>query len=479
MDSWPSKRRHVIGAFWATILLGVPLWYFTTQVSRAPLPAIPVFPAIRPVISIKVDGIEAFSSHMLTTGLNLMQNTHRFSNDTSILNGYTIDWRESSSFSSQILPGTRQWNVRSSASQSQNLEESLMSYTLAILKDERHRIESILTPHIKAPDLRVVKYNPGYDLVFSLLNGAGSLPSATWNMQNSLTSIMGPILTDIAAVGDFSIESQVQYYADLTFDPVFDPDTKEYILQKSDLKNFMNSAEWNLATAQGSSKPLNFIIYVPRPEHRPLVIREGDLPVATNSFLLPQFGSILIHNPQSQANSDIPDNSSLDEIIHIFSKHFLTLMGMPSVPYAFGDASKWRIDGLIRQRLVETMLSAQQTLKSIPKVVNQIPNMHVPRRVAILISEGIAALNSAQQCLEKGDIEVALQHSRLAVQHAEEAFFDDKMVSLLYFPDEHKYGVYMPLFGPLLLPLVMAGIRELKVFLVKWRASRSSPSRRA
>lgn len=461
-----------MGAFWATILLGVPLWYFTTQVSRARLPDIPTFPAIRPVIPVKVDGIDTFSSHMLTTGLNLVQTIHRFSNDTSLMNGYTIDWREEPSFSSQILPSTRQWNVRSPAALSQNLEESLMSYTLAILEDERHRIESILTPQARAPDLRVVNYSPAYDLVFSLLNGAGSLPSPSWNLQTSLTAIIAPILSDLASVSEFSIESQVQYYADLTFDPVFDPETKEYVLQKSDLKNFINSAEWNLATAQGISKPLNFIVYVPRPEHRPLVIREGHHPVTTNSFLLPQFGSILIHNPHSQIDSSADDDSSLDDIIRIFSKHFLTLMGMPTIPDAFGDASRWRVDGLLRQRLVETMLSAQQTLQSIPKVVNQIPNMHVPGHVAILIKQSIAGLKSAQLSLEYGDIESALRHARQAVKEAEEAFFDDKMVSLLYFPDEHKYGVYMPLFGPLLLPLVMAGMKELKVFLVNRRMQR-------
>lgn len=98
--------------------------------------------------------------------------------------------------------------------------------------------------------------------------------------------------------------------------------------------------------------------------------------------------------------------------------------------------------------------------------------MHVPGHVAILIKQSIAGLKSAQLSLEYGDIESALRHARQAVKEAEEAFFDDKMVSLLYFPDEHKYGVYMPLFGPLLLPLVMAGMKELKVFLVNRRMQR-------
>jgi phosphatidylinositol glycan class S len=67
---------------------------------------------------------------------------------------------------------------------------------------------------------------------------------------------------------------------------------------------------------------------------------------------------------------------------------------------------------------------------------------------------------------------VALQHSSLALEYAEKAFFDDKMVSMLYFPDEHKYAIYTPLFGPLALPLLMALLRELQRMFKGWKASR-------
>lgn len=43
------------------------------------------------------------------------------------------------------------------------------------------------------------------------------------------------------------------------------------------------------------------------------------------------------------------------------------------------------------------------------------------------------------------------------------------MVSMLYFPDEHKYGVYLPLFGPLFFPLITALIREVRIFIKSWK----------
>lgn len=42
------------------------------------------------------------------------------------------------------------------------------------------------------------------------------------------------------------------------------------------------------------------------------------------------------------------------------------------------------------------------------------------------------------------------------------AFFNPNMLGQLYFPNEHKYAVYTPLFGPLAVPLLVAGIRLLK-----------------
>jgi len=35
------------------------------------------------------------------------------------------------------------------------------------------------------------------------------------------------------------------------------------------------------------------------------------------------------------------------------------------------------------------------------------------------------------------------------------------MVGQVYFPDEHKVAVYVPLLGPMGVPLVLAGVKEL------------------
>ena len=47
---------------------------------------------------------------------------------------------------------------------------------------------------------------------------------------------------------------------------------------------------------------------------------------------------------------------------------------------------------------------------------------------------------------------------------ASRAFFSPGMLALLYFPAEHKYGVYIPLFAAALIPPLITALRELKAW---------------
>lgn len=62
-----------------------------------------------------------------------------------------------------------------------------------------------------------------------------------------------------------------------------------------------------------------------------------------------------------------------------------------------------------------------------------------------------------------------LQHSARALTLASRAFFNPSMLALLYFPAEHKYAVYTPLFASAMIPMVVTVLREVKA----WRAERA------
>ena len=66
----------------------------------------------------------------------------------------------------------------------------------------------------------------------------------------------------------------------------------------------------------------------------------------------------------------------------------------------------------------------------------------------------------------------ALEYSSKALSLSSRAFFDPGMLALLYFPPEHKYAVYSPLFASSLVPLVIALLRE----FFAWKRERKQPS---
>ena len=70
---------------------------------------------------------------------------------------------------------------------------------------------------------------------------------------------------------------------------------------------------------------------------------------------------------------------------------------------------------------------------------------------------------------------LALLHSSRALTLSSRAFFNPGMLALLYFPPEHTYAVYAPLFAPISLPLVTPVIREL---LARWKASRTAKEKK-
>jgi phosphatidylinositol glycan class S len=63
----------------------------------------------------------------------------------------------------------------------------------------------------------------------------------------------------------------------------------------------------------------------------------------------------------------------------------------------------------------------------------------------------------------------AFTYSAEAFNLASRAFFNPGMLALLYFPAEHKYAVYAPLFASAVIPLFVAALRE----FMAWKRQRT------
>ncbi|KAI5801454.1 GPI transamidase component PIG-S [Peziza echinospora] len=340
---------------------------------------------------------------------------------------------------------------------------------------------------------RMIRYSPTYHLTFSLFTGS-ALP-LSWDIAPAIETYLAPVLEALSPISNFTIDSQIQFYASFshTIKPQYNQELGSWTLTKDDLGNFINSAEWPLTSIK-NYPTINFIIYIPEHRVTPLIVPEAK--ERGNAWLLPQWGGITIWNPPTPPQDPTipppppvpeplpegeeegqeppvpevvplvggipPAHLTIDEIkpsLDIFAAQLLALLGTPS---SDSTSLPLRISSLTRQRASEAILSASTTLGSLSRLVRALPNIAIPVTVSTSVAKTLGALDNACAELKKGRFESALREGKVADEEAEKAFFERTMVAQVYFPEEHKVAVYLPLLGPVGVPLVMGLAKILK-----------------
>ena len=301
---------------------------------------------------------------------------------------------------------------------------------------------------------RAFKYASTYHLTFSLFTSSGA-PSA-WDIKQAIQDSIDPLLNRLSTISTFTIDSQVQLYASFSpsiAGPQYDSSSREWRLQRSDLSGFVNAAEWPLSPSIGSGPTLNFVLFVPSQEQTPLVLAE----TGGNSWVIPQWGGVQILNPTGKQTGNLTADD-LEPVMLTFADQLTSLLGLPHTPPSLA----MRIASLTRERAVSLVLSASSTLGALSRLTLKLTSIAIPDTVAKSVDETIHRLNEACMDIKTGHYESALTSARIAEGEAESAFFEPSMVGQVYFPEEHKVAVYVPLLGPMAVPLAMAAIKELK-----------------
>lgn len=314
---------------------------------------------------------------------------------------------------------------------------------------------------------RSLKYAPTYHLTVSLFTPVAS-PSG-WDIENALNEYFAPLLDWVSVISNFTVDTQVQLYA--TFSPSVqapqhESDLGVWTLREEDLSRFINAAEWPLSPSIGPGPTLNFIVYVPDPETSPLVVKGSN----STSWLIPQWGSVFILNPEPETagNLTVLNKEALQPAMLTFSHQLLSFLGVPHSP----PSLPLQLQTLTRVRAASLLLSASSTMGSLARLTVALPSIAIPETVSTAVDTTIWRLRSTCDALKNGRFTDALEHARIAEAEAEKGFFEKSMVGQVYFPDEHKVAVYLPLLGPVGVPLVMSALKELKrLWLVRKRAT--------
>ncbi|KAJ7064913.1 phosphatidylinositol-glycan biosynthesis class S protein-domain-containing protein [Mycena amicta] len=461
------NRRLIIASYWVVLIAALPIWWHTTSIERLSLPSSRVNAQANKELHLPIQ--IALEDASLVGSLQ-RQLDARIQRSPAVWKGLDVSVHGA-------LENEASYTITHDDSvitaHERRLTFPLRPGTLPLLVDT---LSGLLVPRLDMH--RVAHYAPRYRLAFTLLNedAAGGDTISSWDISNAISHHLSPIFSALSILHNFTIESQVQFHAPLAFSPQV---LSEGVgLTAEDLTVFVNSAEWTLSSSVSNDQVLHFIVFVPSAARRPVYILDSQgSPTSSESFLLPQWGGIVIYNPPSSDTLENPNrplpHAALKAIFPQFARQLLALLGVAKLPpgvhanpTSHAVLTGWQLDALLRRRAIQNAAEASETLQSIVKLVDQIENMPVGQDVRGDVQDSLTALD--QIYASTMSLNATLQQSANALTLASRAFFNPGMLALLYFPAEHKYAVYMPLFASAVIPLLATAVRE----IAAWRRQR-------
>lgn len=360
------------------------------------------------------------------------------------------------------------------ASQLQSLfaeEQATIAHILG--SGKRKSLPPELAARLSSRMTRSLQYAPTYHITLSLFTPS-STPSS-WEIEAAVKEYLEPLLDSISGISNFTVDTQVQLYASFSSSvqqPEFDASLGAWTLGEEDLSGFINAAEWPLSPSIGAGPTLNFVLYVPQESNVPLVVRDS----GATSWLIPQWGGVTIMNPAKSASRDSPNpqmllKEDIQPALMTFSHQLLSFLGALETPASL----PLQLRTLTRMRAASLLKSASSTMGSLANLTVALPSIAIPETVSSAVEKTLFHLRRSCDNLKAGEFNEALRNARVAETEAEKGFFEKSMVGQVYFPDEHKVAVYLPLLGPVAVPLIMSALKELRRIGTSFRKRRTKP----
>ncbi|RZC39918.1 PIG-S domain containing protein [Asbolus verrucosus] len=266
-----------------------------------------------------------------------------------------------------------------------------------------------------------------------------------------------PFLNQVSPVADFIVKSQWLYLVELGAIPRKIQD--HYALYEEQLPHVITPLEKKLWSHLSPRPCLNLVLYVSHC-NVPLFIYNNQNEKTDNAFLSPRWGGIYIVNPDKKSCDDKKFQPDLQLITATFIAQLRKMLKME------GTAQHDLLE-LQRRKAKDMVDSTKRTLKSLAQLLSEINSIVISDDVALKIKIAVENADTAEDLLEKNDIENALKYAKIAFKNAEAAFSDPSLLALLYFPDDQKYAVYIPLFLPVMIPVLMSLITVKKWYKEK------------
>jgi len=344
--------------------------------------------------------------------------------------------------------------------------------------------------------MRALKSSVEYQMTFTLLHAEPREDRVvTWDIEGATNAYLQPLIDQLRPYVNIRVDSQVLYYVTLPMRPQYDAIHSRYFLTTADLPHIVNPIEAKLVSHVSSCPIMNFLVYVPPPEHSPLyIVDESGEMVESNAFISARWGGMMIVNPPEFSKplltnddggaEEIPPDPSIHAevsldmhpIMEVFLSQIRSLLhfdARPADPESVvagliiddpldGALTEWERDAWLRRRGLENIATSAATLKSLSDLLDKVQNIVINDEIGLQVETSLRACQRAMEALSKNRLSEAYVASKEALDNSEKAFFDPSLLEHLYFPDDQKFAIYMPLFLPIGLPIAASLLAAFK-----------------
>ncbi|RUS81540.1 hypothetical protein EGW08_010710, partial [Elysia chlorotica] len=322
--------------------------------------------------------------------------------------------------------------------------------------------------------MRSFRYHAGFDVSFTLMVPEPDIVNVKWDIEAGVKDYLDPLFTSLEEYTKFSVTSQVLYFVSLGGKPR--KGENYFYYEERDLPHVINPLESKLGSHASNNPGLNFIVCIPPQSKSPLHIQDssGSL-LKSDAFLSPRWGGVMIYNIEKGNTNDTQTTAQLDmhRLMEVFvaqTRLLLNIQAQMITSEAIvlsGGTSKlpqWEEAAWLRCRCVENLATSTSTLHSLAQLLEEIGNIVINDEIGKEVEFAVAAIKSSHHHLASGDLREAFLASRDALKASELAFFHPSLLELLYFPEDQKFAIYIPLFLPISIPVLTSTVQAVKWF---------------
>lgn len=245
----------------------------------------------------------------------------------------------------------------------------------------------------------------------------------------------------------------------------------------AELSDYVNAAEWGLGAGSVSdplAKVLHLVAILPSSALGPLSLtsHRGEVSAA-KGLLVPGWGGICLLPPLvpgSQSSRPVLPEGAAREAMGVLLTQLRSIIGIsvyrprvdsPSGTLTFGaDAAagvaEWEVKELLLSRMARHLVKTEEAIAHLGTMADKLPHLVVRESISVAANGAVQAHFRSQELAAEAKWLEAYSEASRAITSANLAFSDQTLLTTLYFPDENKAAIYLPLFAPLAVPIVRA-----------------------